>query len=103
MTPRIPPKRDAKCCCGVGTVPGAGGCATSSCVVASSTRSSVFSGPRWSVMFPLPAPAEPAPALLVRLRRAYASCRLLPAPSAGHREAELFLGGGRRELAHDAA
>ena len=36
-TPLRPPNLAGKRCCGVGTSPGEGGCATSSCVVASST------------------------------------------------------------------
>src|SRR3954447_22448760 len=86
--PERPPKREAKCCDGCGTSPGGGGASNSSSLSSSLTG-------------PLPAPAKPAPSLLVRLRRAYASCGLALASAAGHREAELFLGGARRELADD--
>src|ERR1051326_1869062 len=82
--------------CGVGAVPGVGGCSTSSCVAASSTTSST----RCSSLIPARAPAKPAPPLRVRPRRAYASGSLRPA-AAGHREAELLFRRGRRELADD--
>src|SRR5579871_1878320 len=93
IAPVRPPNRAAKCCCGDGGPP-AGAASTSSSVGGSAPGS--------SVMISLPAPAKPAPSLLVRLRGADASCRLL-APAAGHGEPELFLGRGRRELADDPA
>src|SRR5258708_31308556 len=88
MIPERPSKRDAKCIDGGGSAPGSiGACAISSCDFASSTSSDTRFSPS---------------SVILSLRRAYASCHFLRAAPARHREAELFLGSGGRELAGDA-